>query len=76
MEQLLKELKSICKDVDFENEKGLIENGILTSAEILMIVAMIEDVFDVKIPASRLRPTNFNSVENIWDLIQALQDED
>lgn len=76
MEQLLKGLKTIRQDVDFENEKELVENGILTSVEILMIVAMIEDTFEVKIPASKLRPANFNSAESMWNLIQTLQDEE
>lgn len=76
MEELLSELKNIRKDIDFENETGLIANGLLASAEIIQIVAMIEEVFSIKIPVSKLRPTNFDSAEQMWNLIQELQDED
>lgn len=76
MEVLLAELKKIRKDIDFENETGLIENGLLASTEIIQIVAMIEEIFDVKIPVSKLRPANFDSTAKMWNLIQELQDED
>lgn len=73
MEKLLELLHSIRSDVDFENEKGLIDEGILDSFDVVSIISEIEDVFGVQIRITELDPENFNSVENIWKLIQQLQ---
>lgn len=73
MEKLLELLHSIRPDVDFENEKELIDDGILDSFDVVSIISEIEDVFGVQIRITELDPENFNSVENIWELIQQLQ---
>lgn len=72
MEKLLELLHSIRPDVDFENEKELINDGILDSFDVVSIISEIEDVFGVQIRITELDPENFNSVENIWKLIQQL----
>lgn len=72
MEKLLELLHSIRPDVDFENEKELIDDGILDSFDVVSIISEIEDVFGVQIRITELDPENFNSVENIWKLIQEL----
>ena len=59
--------------MDFENEKELIDDGILDSFDVVSIISEIEDVFGVQIRITELDPENFNSVENIWELIQQLQ---
>lgn len=73
MDKLLSILEDARPDVDFENEKGLIDNGILDSFDIISIVGDINDEFDVEIAASHLVPENFNSVEAIMKLIESLQ---
>ena len=72
MEKLLELLHSIRPDVDFENEKELIDDGVLDSFDVVSIISEIEDVFGVQIRITELDPENFNSVENIWKLIQEL----
>lgn len=66
-------LKSIRPDVDFENEKALIDDGILDSFDVVSVISEIEDEFGVQIRISELDPENFNSVESIWSLIQQLR---
>lgn len=73
MEKLLELLKSIRLDVDFENETELIDEGFLDSFDVVSIISEIEDVFGVQIRITELEPENFNSVQNIWKLIQKLQ---
>ena len=73
MEQLLKLLKSVRPDVDFENETELIDDGILDSFDVVSIISEIDDVFGVQIRITELDPENFNSAESIWNLIQKLK---
>ena len=73
MEKLLKILKGIRPDVDFENEDALIDDGILDSFDVVSIISELDDVFGVQVKINELDPENFNSVESIWNLVQKLQ---
>lgn len=75
MEKLLQILKTIRPDVDFNNEKALIDDGILDSFDVVSIISEIDDEFDVQIKINELDPDNFNSIESIWNLIQKLQNK-
>ena len=74
-EQLLKILNELRPDVDFENETGLIANGILDSFDIVSLIAEINDNFDIAISAEEITPENFNSAEAIWNLVERLMEE-
>ena len=69
----MKILKSVRKDVDFENETDLIDDGILDSFDVVAIISEIDDKFGVQIRINELDPDNFNSAESIWNLIQKLK---
>lgn len=73
MEQLLEILKGIRRDVDFENETALIDDGILDSFDVVSIISELDDAFDVQIRINELDPDNFNSAESIWNLVQELK---
>lgn len=73
MEELLKLLAEIRPDVDFENETELIDDGILDSMDVVSIISAIDDEFGVQIRITELDPENFNSVDNLWNLIQSLK---
>ena len=75
MEKLLAVLKSIRDDVDFENEKKLVDDGILDSFDIVAIVGELCEEFDVTFTAEDIEPENFNTVEAMMALIERLQDE-
>ena len=75
MNELMEILEELRPDVDFENETGLIANGILDSFDIVSLVAELNDAFDIEIKPNNLVPDNFNSAKAMWDLIQKLQDE-
>ena len=75
MEQLLEILKGIRPDVDFENEKELIDDGILDSFDVVSIISEIDNEFGVQIRITELDPDNFNSAEAIWKLIQEMKNK-
>ena len=74
-EQIMKILKGIRSDVDFENETALIDNGVLDSFDIISIVGEFNDAFGVEINADDLLPENFNNVAAMVELIGKLQEE-
>lgn len=75
MDKLLEILKGIRPDVDFENEKALIDDGYLDSFDVVSIISEIDDVFGVQIRINELDPENFNSAEAIWALVLKLKGE-
>ncbi len=75
MEELLEILYEISPDVDFENEKNLIDGKCLDSLSIMTLITEICDHFDIEISPKWMRNENFNSVEAMWNMIQAIQDE-
>lgn len=75
-DQLMEILEEIRPDVDFENEKQLITDGILDSFDIVSLVGALNDEFDIDIQVGNLVPDNFNSVEGMIALVEKLQDED
>ena len=72
MEELLELLKEVRDDIDFEKEDKLIDDKILTSFDIIQIIAAIDETFDVSIPATQIVPANFNSMQAMYDMIQRL----
>ena len=75
MEEILKILKDIRPDVDFVNEKKLIDDKVLDSFDIISIVADLNDHFDIETDVEDLEPDNFNTVEAILELVTRLQNE-
>ena len=74
MDELIGILEGLHPDVDFEHTVGLIDDGILDSFDIISLVAEIDNVFDVQIPASEIVPENFNSAQAQHDLVERLSD--
>ena len=73
MNELLELLQDIRDDVDFENCTDLIDGKILTSFDIIQIIAVIDDEYDIAIPATEIIPANFNSVKALYELIERLK---
>lgn len=72
----MKILEEVRPDVDFKNEKKLIDDGILDSFDIITIVSEFNEAFDIDIDVEDLEPYNFNTVEAMQELILKLQEED
>ncbi len=74
MDKLLEVLGEIRPDVDFVNNKSLIDSAVLDSLNILEIVSELCDTFDIEISPAEIIPANFNSAEAMWAMIKRLQD--
>ena len=75
-EEIMEILTELRPDVEFENEKKLIDDGILDSFDIVSLVGELNDAFDVSINVEDLLPENFNCVEAMVELIENLQEEE
>tara|TARA_B110000027_G_C15883499_1_gene196500 strand:- start:258 stop:488 length:231 start_codon:yes stop_codon:yes gene_type:complete len=74
MKKLLQILNDIRPDIEFENEKKLVDDGVLDSFDIVSIISELNDVFDIHIRVNHLSPKNFNSAKAIMDLVITLQE--
>lgn len=76
MEKLMEILMDINPNIDYENEKKLIDGKVLDSFSIVNLVAEISETFDITISPKYLIPENFNSVEAMWNMIQKITNEE
>ena len=75
MTDLLKILQEINPDIDFLTHTALIDEKIIDSFDVITLVAEINDVLGVAIPAEELVPENFNSYKSLESLINRLENE-
>ncbi len=73
MDELLKILQDVKPDVDFASEKGLVDNAVLDSFDIVQIIQQLKDTFDIEITPADIVPENFNSAESLWAMVERLQ---
>lgn len=71
-ETILEILQEIRSDIDFETATSLIDDGELTSLDVVAIVSELNDEFDVEISPDDLLPENFNSLDAICELVASL----
>ena len=72
--QIMEILTEICPGIDFENEKALIDDGLIDSLDIVAVVTELMEAFDVELGVDDLTPENFNSVDAILELIDSKKD--
>ena len=73
MEEILAILEDIQPDADYENCTTLIDDGILSSFDVLSIVGELEDTYNIRILPVEVVPANFNSAKAIYDMVQRLR---
>jgi D-alanine--poly(phosphoribitol) ligase subunit 2 len=76
MEALMKILKDLHPDVDFETSDRLVDNRILDSFDIVTIIAEVDGAYGVAIPAEEIVPQNFNSAKSLYALVSRLMEAD
>lgn len=76
MEKITEIIKNISPLSDIDASTRLIEDHILDSLSMILLVSELEDEFDIEISAREIVPENFQSVEAIARLIERLQNED
>jgi len=74
-DQIIDILSEIVDDVDFDSCTTLIDDGILSSLDIIQLIGALNDEFDISIPATEIVPANFNSVDAMTAMVERLADE-
>ena len=74
MQKLLEILRDVNEDVDFENETALVDEGYIDSFDINMIIAALDEAYDIQIEVGDIEPENFNSAEAILATVKRYQD--
>ncbi|MBP3428620.1 MAG: acyl carrier protein [Clostridia bacterium] len=67
-------LSDIVDDVDLDTCTTLIDDGILSSLDIIQLIGALNDEFDISIPATQIIPANFNSVDALTAMVEKLAD--
>lgn len=74
-DQIIDILSEIVEDVDFDACTTLIDDGVLSSLDIIQLIGALNDEFDISIPATEIIPANFNSVDAMAAMVERLADE-
>ncbi len=76
LDSVIAMLSDINDEVDFKIENKLVDDRILDSFDILAVISAIDDEFDVSVPAKDIVPENFNSAQDIYEMILRLADSE
>jgi acyl carrier protein len=69
-ERVLEMLKEIRPEFEFAGVENFFEEGMLDSFDLVTLVTMLEQGFDVKIDGAAILPENFANVDAIVSLVQ------
>ncbi len=70
MDELLKTLREIKPDIDFEHEDNLIESGLMDSLDIVAIIDAVQEHFKIELDGKDIEPDNFVSAAAIWKMVE------
>ena len=73
LKRLIEILTDINEDVDFANEKALVDDELIDSFDITSIITALDEEYNVRIEASEIEPENFNSAEAILETVKRYQ---
>lgn len=65
-------LQDVRMDVDYNEEKYLVSQGVFESIDIITLIASLEDEFLIEIPTELVVAENFDSVAAIVALVESL----
>ena len=68
-------LGEIAEGIDFDTCTTLIDDGLLSSLDIIQLIGALNDEFDISIPATEIIPDNFNSVDAMAAMFKRLAEE-
>ena len=74
-ETILEILADIIDEDDLDTCTTLIDDGILSSLDIIQLIGALNDEFDISIPATEIIPQNFNSVDAMAAMVARLSEE-
>ena len=68
-------LGEIAEGIDFDTCTTLIDDGLLSSLDIIQLIGALNDEFDISIPATEIIPDNFNSVDAMAAIVKRLAED-
>lgn len=71
-ETIINLLEGINNSIDYTTCTSLIDDGMLSSLDVIQIISELDDEFDISIPAAEIVPKNFNSLDAIVALTAKL----
>ncbi len=74
-EQIMSMLNELRPEFDFVDSNDFIMDGLLDSFDIISLISMLEEKYDVKIDGLDIVPENFSSVDSIETLIKKSKGE-
>ena len=74
MQKLLTILRDVNEEVDFENETALVDEGLIDSFDINVIIAALDEAYDIHIEVGDIEPENFNSAQAILETVRRYQE--
>ena len=72
---ILEILADIIDEDDLDTCTTLIDDGVLSSLDIIQLIGALNDEFDISIPATEIIPDNFNSVDAMAAMVNRLAEE-
>lgn len=72
MEKLLEILQDLHPEIDYDTCTTLIDEQFLDSLDIVTLISEISDAYDIDIPPQEIIPSNFNSMQALYKMIQKL----
>ena len=72
---ILEILADIIDEDDLDTCTTLIDDGVLSSLDIIQLIGALNDEFDISIPATEIIPQNFNSVDAMAAMVARRSEE-
>lgn len=72
-EQVAQILREVKQGRDLSGVTDIVEGGYLDSFELLALISMLSDAFNVEISFDEIIPENFNSVDAIAAMVERLK---
>lgn len=73
MKEIIEVLNEVKGGVDYAKEEHLITDGIITSFDLVMLISLLNEKFDINITVVDVVPENFESVKTIEELVNRLK---
>ena len=74
-QDILAMLMELRPEFDFKDSDNFVMDGLLDSFDIISLISILEEKYDVKIDGLDIVPENFSSVESIENLIKKSKGE-
>lgn len=70
MNKIINILKSINGEIDFKQREDFFKDGLLDSLELMKLVSMLEETYNIEIDGEDILPENLCNIDAIWNLVE------